>query len=171
MPGLIVPESTPPQVAPEAKKKLADTILARGLPYLWETSLPVFELLHQDLRRFVRDFTFEQNGILLEDDRPQRAFRIGAVIAGRAYLESGFDQSVDGEPYSLATMDADLEGIPRAYLLSYLYDAELQSLVDIILSAPEMQDGADQGSYEEIVAIGAGCTRHYLKYAVEPIGY
>lgn len=166
MTDIIIPRHNPPQVATAVREKLANDMLAHGLWNLWDTALPVFSIKHRDLKDFVASFVFEQSGTLIEDERPRRAFRVGAVVAGLAYLQSGFDQNVEGDVFSLANLDAKLEGIPDVFVLSYAVDPELQNLVSLMLDTPEMQDGAELGSYEQILAIGAGCTRHYLQYAV-----
>lgn len=111
----------------------------------------------------------DDNGKPLVDPGPKRAFRAGAVIAERAYVESGYELPIhDLETFNFAHWDAKLEGIPESYIIKSVADSALQGLIAVMLDAPNMQAGSEKyGSYEYFIPIGAGLTRHYLQFEIK----
>jgi hypothetical protein len=156
------PEHIPPQLAEETVEKVGDLLLEKGLTRVYGDVLPVFQLQYPLLREYFLQMRLEG----FEDHRPVQVLRTAAVITSFAYLQSGYDQPIDERVLVQGQLEADLEGVPDAYLASVLSDANLRRLMDILTDAPELQDGADQYDYAPILELGAGCVRHFFKQAV-----
>lgn len=168
MADLFLPEATPPLVTPEAKDEVSTEILTLGIVGLWEEAVVDFYERQPILFHHILEGCnfLDAEGNSINDDRPDRVFRTGAVIAERAYVKSGFDLSVDNpDKFDIAFWEAEWTGIPDAYLVKGIADTALQDLLAVMLDVPQMQDGAEEyGGYEQILGIGAGFTRHYLQH-------
>jgi hypothetical protein len=160
--NLWLPEQTPPQIKPEVTDAILDRILGEGLTRVYQDSLPAF----RDTQALLREQLGKVESNDPEDIRPILAVRAGTVITVLAYLESGYDQTVDGEAWEIGNMDAELEGVPEAFIKSVFLDNELQRLLDVIPETREFQDGAEKYDYPALLHIAAGSVRHYLQYAI-----
>lgn len=160
------PEYTPPQMSEDTITKIDGIIRSSSLTELFDEGLTLFSLRHKPLEAFVKNVVFErpEDGNL--DVYSRNAFRIGAIITAAAYTVSGFDNPVDDTVVAIGRLDAELEGIPGAFLASFHEDLALQDLIELISAAPEMQHDLEHGSYQEPLRAGAGCTRLFLKYAL-----
>lgn len=87
------------------------------------------------------------------------------MLTGWAYWEAGYDLTTD-PTFEVAHATAEEEGVPGAFVLSYVIDPELTKLMEVITDTPGYHAGIEDGSYEEILGVGAGCTRHFLKHAL-----
>ncbi len=162
MDTLWTPEAAPPQVDSKVTDKLMSRLLDQGLTKVFQDGVELFKDTQPLLRNQIKRVTVDG----LEDARPIIAMRAGAVLANYAYVESGYDQTVDSDAIVVGAMEAELEGVPTIYLASWHNDQELQRLVDTLLDTPELQDGADTYDYSKLLHIGAGCVRHYMRFAI-----
>ncbi len=162
MENLWIPEQKPPQIKPEVTDAILDRILGEGLTKVYQDTLPVFRDTQALLREQLKGVKTEG----LEDKRPILAVRAATVLTVFAYQESGYDQEVDGEAWYLGNMDAELEGVPEAFIKSVYLDNELQRLLEVIPETPEFHDGAEKYDYPQLLKIGGGSVRHYLQYAI-----
>lgn len=166
MPDFILPNPSPPHISETAKDRFVDTIFNHGLTSLYELALPAFRNTHPDLTDYIMNFKPNQSSALIEYDMPIRVFRTAAVITGFAYADSGYETSVSGDIFVTASLEAEFDGIPETYIEKYMFDQKLHGLMDLLLDAPEMQDGKELWDFDQIAHIGAGCTRHFLQYAL-----
>ncbi|GAC1387208.1 MAG: hypothetical protein NVS1B7_5460 [Candidatus Saccharimonadales bacterium] len=161
MHNLWLPEQKPPQLDERVVDKISMDVLQHGLTKFYVNMLPVVidnqPLIgeHLDALKLNDD----------QDNRPIRVLRTSAVVTAYAYLETGYDQPLDHDTLRLSLMDAEIEGIPEAYLTSFCNDQQLQRLTGTLALASELRDGADLFDYPKILDIGAGNVRHYLQFA------
>lgn len=59
---------------------------------------------------------------------------------------------------------ASEQGIPETYLSSLPQDPKLDYITSAIAEHRDMQD--PHGGYQQVLGIGAGCTRYYLQQAL-----
>jgi hypothetical protein len=167
MSDLVSPEKSPPLLTSDALEKISIEMLDYGLEAVWDRALPDFYERQPILFPYVKTFGFvDAEGNPLVDDRPQRVFRTGAVIAERAYVESGYELPIhEMDTFNIAYWEAKLKGIPAAYLAKSFADPILKTLLSVMLETPNLRDGAfEYGGYGRFLAIGAGVTRHYLQF-------
>ena len=136
MSGLILPEATPPQVSVAAADKLIDHIFTDGLVSVYDASLFFFRQQHPAFRDHLLGFTFEQNGLPVENTATYAAFRIGAVITSFAYLESSYELTIDESALKAGQQQAEQEGVPGAFITRTVADPELQRILSILPETP-----------------------------------
>ena len=164
---IVIPNFGPPQIEPDASDKLAARILGLGLGRVFDECSTLYALRFPGLASGLVKHQFVFKGREIQNPKVKQAFSVGAVISAQAYNLSGYDQPIDEDAFMMASMDAEIEGVPQVYASKAQEDLRLQSLVGIIAEAPELQDDLPQKqSYEKIVSLGAGLTRHYLHFAV-----
>ncbi len=167
MPELFLPTTV--QVDPQVRRDLTAVIWDGKIQSLWHEGVEVVRGNHGWLHDLLL-FEDEDGNPLLEE-KPARVLRISSIIASLAYVKSGYDKiKEDGvlmnDALLIASEDAEFEGIPDAYLQSFAADRELQLLTEVMVTAPEMQVYIEDDRYQQLAAVAAGCTRHYLQYAV-----
>lgn len=122
------------------------------------------------LARYVSSLGETLNAASHEGLWPSRALRMGAAFGMAAYHETGYYHEVDSRSLLTGAERALELGVPEAYQISYVLDSHLNSLLDIVQEVPDLRehanDSRDQGGYRQVLAIGAGCVRHYLQQAI-----
>lgn len=165
---IVVPDFGPPQIEANAKETIANRILELGLNKVYDECLDLMFLRLPLLADSLESQKFVFKGKPVNNPNVGRAFRVGAVVSAQAYNLSGFDQSLDRDLFTVASMEAELEGVPQVFACRAQEDFSLQDLVGLISDAPDLIDDelAESQRYQKVVALGAGLTRHYLHFAV-----
>lgn len=159
-----VPEATPPQVSPDAHKKVVELVYGNVLNQNWDTYAFLFGNRHEPLMAYMAEFGLDKPS---EDARRDKVFRIGGVLAGLAYLESGYDLFVDEETFSAGLSEAESEGIPEAYITKLSVDPNLGRIIEDVTPVADASFAANDESFKDVLGLGAGCVRHYFTSAIE----
>jgi len=124
MSSIWLPEQSPPQLESTITDEMIDSLLLNGLTRVYKDTLPVFSEVQPYLKDYVKAIELEN----LDDTRPLTVVQASSAITTLAYFKSGYQQVVDPDCLAVGQMDAALEGIPDAYVTSFLADPELTRL-------------------------------------------
>ena len=166
MSGLILPESSPPQVSSSVADKIIIDMNESGARSLYDFAEPTIGLWQPTLREYLLDDQPEIP-VLPFDGLDRRAeFRAGALIACLAYLESGIHVSVDEQALLFGQLEANLEGVPDAYTTRLCVDHELGRIIQSVPEAPGLGTGLRRTEYEAALGNGAGWARLVMQQAI-----
>ena len=165
MTDIWVPEIGPPQVSGDAEVIVLNRILEEGVTFVSGQEIDRLQEEHEPLAAYLDELGFDLNRLSEEGFWPERTLKIGAALSMLAYRETGYFQLIDTDHFELGKFVADLYGIPEAYASSFLEDSGLKALIDAITGAPDFKHD-DGGGYAQVLSIGAGCVRHYMKHSL-----
>lgn len=170
METLWTPDNSPPQLSVVAAAAIKQLLRSDITPLL-DQAFHHLEKDNEPFGKFIDEFGFDLNRASSEGVWPSRALKTGAAITLLAYRKGGIDNPVDENAVELGRFVADINGVPTTYLESSFEDTTLQDLTTAI-SKNKIYDESklareDQGGYQQVIQLGSGCARHYLRQAIQ----
>jgi hypothetical protein len=170
MSDLWIPEYTPPQVTAEAEDAVLGQVLEFGLDRATRSGTEIIESTHEPLAEYLDRFGFALNTLAAEGLWADKVLKTGAAISMLAYRETGYFHEIDDESFDAGAEAAKVLGIPEAYNISFILDANLITLIEAVQDTPKLAESASmpdmQGGYGQVLKLGAGCVRHFLQQSI-----
>ncbi len=164
MAELWIPTATPPQLSEEAQTAVLTFVLEEGVTPITKAALRTLQSEQEPLGEYLDRFGFNLNTQSTEGFWPERVLKMGASLTLLAYREMGYLHQIDTTSFEKGSAAALLQGIPEAYISSMYDDVGLVDLINTVVTTPELSNS--EGGYEQVLAIGAGCTRFYIQQAI-----